>query len=452
MFGKLIAGFILLISTQAFAALPLVVEDQPLPSLAPMLDRATPAVVNISTSTHTKLSSHPLLDDPFFRWFFEQPHSRQQQQQQQEQLSLGTGVIVDAQNGYLLTNQHVIDEADEIRVTLRDGRKFTARLLGQDPEMDIAVLQIPAENLSAVTFADSQKLRVGDFVVAIGNPFGLNQTVTSGIVSALGRSGLGIEGYENFIQTDASINPGNSGGPLVNLRGELVGINTAILAPNGGNVGIGFAIPANIVRSIMRQIVEHGGIERGVFGITMQDLDTDLAMAMGTPGARGAMVNEVVPDSSAQRSGLRAGDVVVRINDQTVHNASALRIQLGLMRVGEQFALEILRDGQSKLLRAQIDDPYAGYVPGSKIGSQFEGTRLGEVTDRSQLGENPGIGVGKVTPDSTAWRIGLREQDVIFEINRQRVVRLDEAAAIAQERIWHIRLRRGERLITLVSR
>ena len=287
--GRLLAIALLFLPFPSLATLPVAVEDGPLPSLAPMLERTTPAVVNISTSTQAPMRSQPLLNDPFFRWFFDQPQRRQQREQQ----SLGSGVIVDSQKGYVLTNQHVIEEAHEIRVTLNDGRKFKARLLGQDPEMDVAVLQIPAENLTAVKLADSQKLRVGDFVVAIGSPFGLNQTVTSGIVSALGRSGLGIEGYENFIQTDASINPGNSGGPLVNLRGELDGINTAILAPNGGNVGIGFAIPVNMVRSIMRQIVEYGGIERGVFGVTVQDMNAELSQAMGMDGSRGAVIAAV---------------------------------------------------------------------------------------------------------------------------------------------------------------
>jgi len=446
--GRLLAIALLLICTSVTAALPLAVEGQPLPSLAPMLERTTPAVVNISTSIQTRLRSQPLLNDPFFRWFFDQPR----RQQKREQQSLGSGVVVDAQKGYVLTNQHVIDEAEEIRVTLKDGRKYTAKLLGQDPEMDIALLQIPAENLSAVKLADSQQLRVGDFVVAIGSPFGLNQTVTSGIVSALGRSGLGIEGYENFIQTDASINPGNSGGPLVNLRGELVGINTAILAPNGGNVGIGFAIPANMVRSIMRQLVEYGGVERGVFGVTVQNLNAELAQAMGISGTRGAMVAAVQPGSSAETSGLLTGDVVTRINDHAVSSAGDLRTQLGLMRVGEHFALQIVRDRQPQLLRAQIADPYANYVPGKQLAPDLAGTRLGTVVDNSHLGSNSGVAVGKVLQDSPAWHLGLRDGDVIFQANRRRVKSLDELQAIATRGIWHLKLRRGDSLVTLVSR
>jgi Do/DeqQ family serine protease len=445
----LFAGALLLISTHLFAALPTAVDGQPLPSLAPMLERTIPGVVNISTSSRRQLQRHPLLDDPFFSWFFQQPRQRTERKHQ----SLGSGVIVDAQQGYVLTNQHVIDGADEIRVTLQDGRDFSATLLGQDPEMDIAVLQIPADNLSALKLGDSQALKVGDFVVAIGSPFGLNQTVTSGIVSALGRSGLGIEGYESFIQTDASINPGNSGGPLVNLRGELIGINTAILAPGGGNVGIGFAIPANIVRSIMRQIVEYGGVERGIFGISAQTLSAELAEAMGLPaGTRGAMLNEVEPGSSAASAGLQAGDVILRVNDQVVRSANELHTQLGLVRIGEQFGLTIQRNGRQRLLRARIEDPYAGYVRGSQVAGRLEGAYLKEVNDRSHLGQNRGIAVGRVTRDSTAWRLGLREKDVIFELNRERVTSLAELAELTRERIWQIRLRRGESLVTLVSR
>ena len=438
----------LLLGNPLNAALPTAVNGDPLPSLAPMLEKTTAAVVNIATTTHRKLRRHPLLNDPFFRWFFEEAPGRRQSQEQ----SLGSGIIVDAQNGFVLTNNHVIEEADEIRVTLQDGRSLSARLLGQDPEMDVAVLQIAAKQLTALPWADSDQLRVGDFVVAIGSPFGLNQTVTSGIVSALGRSGLGIEGYENFIQTDASINPGNSGGPLVNLRGELVGINTAILAPNGSNVGIGFAIPANMVRSIMRQIVEYGGIERGVFGVTVQDMNAELSQAMGVEGSRGAVIAAVQPGSAAERAGLLAGDVVTHINDQRVANAGDLRTQIGLMRVGERFALEIMRDGQTRMLLAEIADPYAGFVPGEQINAELRGTRLGEVLDQSRLGTNHGIAVGRVTPDSPAWRLGLRDDDVIFQANRRRIAGLDELKTVAARGIWQLKLRRGESLVTLVSR
>jgi S1-C subfamily serine protease len=265
------------------AALPASVDGQPLPTLAPMLEQATLAVVNIATESRVALRRNPLLDDPFFRHFFnipDQPRARKAQ-------SVGSGVVVDARRGYVITNHHVIDGAEKITVTLSNGRQLAAKVIGSDSESDVAVIQIPGDKLTALPLADSQRLRVGDFVVAIGNPFGLGQTVTSGIVSALGRTGLGIQGYEDFIQTDASINPGNSGGALVNLRGELVGVNTAIIAPGGGNVGIGFAIPSNMVSRLMNQIIAHGSVRRGQLGVSVQDLTPELAQAFNIPGQSG---------------------------------------------------------------------------------------------------------------------------------------------------------------------
>jgi Do/DeqQ family serine protease len=438
-----------LAAAPATAALPAEVDGQPLPTLAPMLERVTPAVVNISTVSLVRSEDHPLLRDPFFRWFFELPRESQRRRNQ----SLGSGVVVDARAGHVLTNNHVIAKADEIRVTLHDGRELKAELLGADPETDVALLQIPAEGLTALPLADSDRLRVGDFVVAIGNPFGLNQTVTSGIVSALGRSGLGIEGYENFIQTDASINPGNSGGPLVNLRGELVGINTAILAPSGGNVGIGFAIPSNMAAAIKRQIVEYGGIQRGVFGVSVQNVTPDLAAALGLPAGRGgAVISGVKSDSEAERAGLRAGDLVVEINGRAVRSATDMHSQLALLRVGERFTIELLRQGRPRSLQARIADPFAGYVDGASVHRQFRGALLGEVIDESGLGRNPGIAVGRVTDGSNAWQSGLREGDVVFQVNRVRVATLEEMRAAAAEGVGQIRLRRDDRLVTLVSR
>jgi Do/DeqQ family serine protease len=431
------------------ASLPPAVDGKPLPSLAPMLERVTPAVVNISTITHVSAEDHPLLRDPFFRWFLEIPEHRSSQRNR----SLGSGVVIDAERGHVVTNYHVIEKADEIRVTLHDGRELPATLLGADPDTDVAVLDIDADRLTAIPLADSRRLRVGDFVVAIGNPFGLSQTVTSGIVSALGRSGLGIEGYENFIQTDASINPGNSGGPLVNLNGQLVGINTAILAPSGGNVGIGFAIPINMARAISQQIIEHGSVNRGTFGIEAQALTADLALALGLePTLRGAVISGVGPRSAAERAGLRPGDVIVALNGEPIASATALETQLALLRVGSQAKLGVFRDGRRQSITAVVADPYEHYLPGARIGNALRGALLGEVVDASGFGRNPGIGVGRVQRDSMAWRHGLRAGDVLFEVNRQRVTSLDELREVAGGEIYQIKLRREDRLITLVSR
>jgi len=447
--ATLLTLLLILATGSATAALPAAVNGEPLPSLAPMLEKATPAVVNISTVSTVRAEDHPLLRDPFFRWFFERPLERRKKHSQ----SLGSGVIVDATRGHVLTNHHLIEKASEIRVTLSDGRELTAELLGSDPETDVALVQIPADDLSAIPLGDSDRLRVGDFVVAIGNPFGLSQTVTSGIVSALGRSGLGIEGYEDFIQTDASINPGNSGGPLINLRGELIGINTAILAPSGGNVGIGFAIPVNMVQAIRRQIVDHGGVRRGTFGVTLQNLTPDLARAMAlAPDSRGAMVSGVKPGSAASRSGLRAGDLIVRLNDQVISDATDVKTQLALLRVGDPVVLQIVRDGKSRRLNARMADPFEHFIEGRKISRQVNGALLGEVIDESSLGTSPGIAVGPVEEDSRAWQRGLREGDVVFQINRSRVKTLEQLREAAKDKIYRIKLRRGKRLISLVSR
>jgi Do/DeqQ family serine protease len=433
----------------AHAVLPAAVDGQPVPSLAPMLERTTPAVVNISTSTALRADQNPLLNDPFFRWFFDVP----KRERKRETSSLGSGVIVDARAGLVLTNHHVIDKADEIHVTLKDGRKLKAKLVGSDSETDIAVLRIPNERLTALPIANSDELRVGDFVVAVGNPLGLGQTVTSGIVSALGRTGLGIEGYENFIQTDASINPGNSGGPLVNLRGELVGINTAILAPSGGNVGIGFAIPANMANAIKEQILEHGEVRRGLFGVNAQDLTPDLAQALDLGLQSGAVIAKIEPNSSAARAGLAVGDVVVRVNGRDVGSGADLRNQLGLLRVGSKVELVVIRDGRTLQLSARLADPYDNFVKGRSVARLFDGAMFGNTVDESPLGRLEAVAVGRVEPDSAAWTMGLREGDVILEANKQRVRSVEQLTRLAQsDGVQMLRLRRGDQLLLVMAR
>ncbi|MHB8471367.1 MAG: DegQ family serine endoprotease [Gammaproteobacteria bacterium] len=426
------------------AALPVAVGGQELPTLAPMLDKATPAVINIASRGHVAVEQNPLLADPFFRRFFNVPDQPRERQTE----SLGSGVIVDAAHGYVLTNNHVIDKADEITVTLRDGRHFNAKLIGADPESDVAVVQIPAQKLVALPLADSAGVRVGDFVVAIGNPFGLGQTVTSGIVSALGRSGLGIEGYEDFIQTDASINPGNSGGALVNLRGELVGINTAILAPNGGNIGIGFAIPINMAREIMGQLIAHGEVRRGQLGVTAQDLTPDLAKAFNIQAESGTVVAEVAPGSPAATAGLKAGDVIMSVNDRPVRSSAAVRNIIGMMRIGQQVKMEILRDGNTKkVITATIAEPHTTVLDGKQLQPRLAGALYANINEGSPLyGRVTGVLVTKVRPGGPAWRAGLRPSDVITSLNRQPVsdVRTLQRIAAASPGRLLMNVQRGE--------
>jgi Do/DeqQ family serine protease len=315
-----------------------------------MLNEITPGVVNIAVRSHApEASDNPLLNDPFFRRFFNAPKQRERLTQ-----ATGSGVIVDAAQGFVLTNNHVVANADAIEVTTKDNRRFAAKLVGRDEDTDIAVLKIDGGNLKAVPLGDSDRLQVGDFVVAIGNPFGLGQTVTSGIVSALGRS-LGIEGYEDFIQTDASINPGNSGGPLVDLRGRLVGINTAILAPGGGNIGIGFAVPINMARNAMEQIIRYGAVKRGRIGVTIQDLTPEIAASLGSRRNAGAVISVVEARSPAERAGLRSGDIIVAVDGAPVRGASQLRNRIGLAAINDQVALTVERGGADRSVQLRID-------------------------------------------------------------------------------------------------
>ena len=340
--GVLAAGLSAAAPRSAAAQLPGVMERAGLPSLAPLLERATPAVVNIAVLSGAPVEQNPLMQDPFFRRFFDLPPT----QNVPPRISAGSGVIVDAGKGYVLTNNHVIKNAKEILVTLTDRRRFKAKLIGADPETDIALLSIDADRLTQITIGDSDQLAVGDFVVAIGNPFGLGQTVTSGIISALGRSGLNIEGYEDFIQTDASINPGNSGGALISLRGELIGINTAILAPGGGNIGIGFAVPSAMAQRVMTQLIRFGEVRRGLLGVSVQDVTPEIAEAMGLARGAGALVAAVAPGSPAAEVGIRAGDLVVEIDGRAIETATDLRNQVGLVPVGQAMRMTLVRDGQ----------------------------------------------------------------------------------------------------------
>jgi serine protease Do/serine protease DegQ len=427
------------------AGMPPYVDGQPVPSLAPMLERAMPAVVNISTSTNIQVSENPLMQDPYFRQFFNVPNQSRQQQKN----SLGSGVIIDSNQGLVLTNNHVIDKADKTLVTLNDGRQLTAKLIGTDPEADIAIIQIPANNLIQLPIADSSQLKVGDFVVAIGNPFGLGQTVTSGIVSALGRSGLGIEGYEDFIQTDASINPGNSGGALVNLRGELIGMNTAILAPTGGNVGIGFAIPTNMIMPIKELLVKHGELKRGLLGVTTQDLTPELVTAFNLENKHGAAISRIESDSPAAKAGLEPGDIIVVANGRPVKNSQDIRNIVGLLQIGDKVNLEYFRGNEKKLVVATIGKQDQPQLAGEKLHRLLQGTVLG-VTQKDQV---EGILFEKIHTSSYAWRVGLRPGDVIVSANRYRVRNLDELKKVIDpDNALLINIQRGQEGFFVVLR
>ncbi len=417
---------VFLFTTDGMAALPAVVNGQPLPSLADMLEKVVVSVVNITTSTRIRTVEHPLLSDPFFSRFFNLPQMEREKTQQ----SLGSGVIVDASRGLVITNYHVIQKADTIAVTLRNGATLQGKRVGLDRETDIGLIQIPPEGLKAATLGDSDALRVGDFVVAIGNPFGLGQTVTSGIVSALGRKGLGIEGYEDFIQTDASINPGNSGGALVNLRGELIGINTAILAQGGGNVGIGFAIPINMAQRIIKQLIDFGEVRRGLLGISSQDLTRDLANAFGSSQLHGAVITRVIPGSSAEKAGLRPGDVILSANGRPIQDSASLRNLIGLALVGERIQMELLRDGKRRQITAEVTEPMIQRIDGKRIDPRFQGAVLEKKEDGQQV--EPIIVIG-VKPESSAWQAGLREGDRILSVNRQTVGSFEELSAVVQK-------------------
>lgn len=399
-------------SASASAALPFFSDKKDeVPSLAPMLEEATPAVVSIAVEG-TQTSSQRVPE--MFRYFFGAP---QEQVQERPFKGLGSGVIIDADKGYVVTNNHVVDNADEITVKLTDGREFIAKKLGSDEQSDIALLKIDPKDLTALPLADSDALRVGDFVVAVGNPFGLSQTVTSGIVSALGRSGLNIGGYEDFIQTDAAINRGNSGGALVNLHGELVGINTAIFGPNGGNVGIGFAIPANMMKNLVDQIAEFGEVRRGLLGILGSDIDAGLAEAMNAEVNIGAFVSEVQPESAAAKAGLQAGDIITAINGRKLNSFQELRAKIASMGAGAEVELTVMRKGDSMRLDVVLGDATETTVTAAQIHPALEGATLTNGTDDAG---NEGVVVSELERGTPASRIGLQPEDVIIGVNRIR--------------------------------
>src|SRR4051812_16591750 len=403
--------FVLLLAAGATEAqIPAVAMRDGVPTLAPLLEKVTPAVVNIAVLQKSPEDQNPLLRDPFFRRFFGMPD------QAEPQVAAGSGVIVDAKNGYVITNHHVVKDAREIVVTLKDNRRFPAKLLGTDAGTDIALVKIEAKNLVDVKIGDSDGLQVGDFVIAIGNPFGLGQTATSGIVSALGRSGLSVEGYEHFIQTDASINPGNSGGALVNLKGELIGINSAIIGPSGGNVGIGFAVPSVMARAVMDQLIRFGEVRRGRLGISMEDV-------AGTEGAR---IAEVQASSPGAQAGLKPGDIVVALNGRPVRSAPELRARLGVVPVGETVDLRVLRGKEMQGIKARIGEIESTRSTGGQALGELVGATLSEAQRKGLPGTDRAILVAAVAAGSPAFGHGLRPGGLIIGVNQRRITSIPE--------------------------
>ncbi|MEP8860086.1 serine endoprotease DegP [Enterobacter asburiae] len=440
---------------------------QQMPSLAPMLEKVMPSVVSINVEGSTTVNT-PRMPRNFQQFFgdnspFCQDGSPFQSSpfcqgggagddsqgdgQQQKFMALGSGVIIDAAKGYVVTNNHVVDNANSIKVQLSDGRKFDAKVVGKDPRSDIALIQIQdPKNLTAIKIADSDALRVGDYTVAIGNPFGLGETVTSGIVSALGRSGLNAENYENFIQTDAAINRGNSGGALVNLNGELIGINTAILAPDGGNIGIGFAIPSNMVKNLTAQMVQYGQVKRGELGILGTELNSELAKAMKVDAQRGAFVSQVMPNSSAAKAGIKAGDVITSLNGKPISSFAALRAEVGSMPIGSKVTLGLLRDGKPVNVSLELQQSSQNQVDSSTIFSGIEGAEM------SNKGADKGVVVNNVKANSPAARIGLKKGDVIMGANQQPVKNIAELRKILESKpsVLALNIQRGDTSLYLL--
>jgi serine protease Do len=438
------------------AEAPISAETKRATSVAPVAKIASRSVVNIYTSKKLRSGGNPYFEDPMFRFFFGEPGFGAPRPQEHRVQSLGSGVIMSA-DGYILSNNHVVEDADDIKVGLPDGKEFVAKLVGTDPQTDVAVLKIEAENLPAITVTDSDKLEVGDMVLAIGNPFGVGQTVTVGHVSALGRGGFGIVDYEDFIQTDASINPGNSGGALVDAEGRLVGINTAIISRTGANQGIGFAVPSNLARSVMELILKEGKVTRGYLGVMIQPVTEDLAREFDLPDAAGALVSEVSPRSPADKAGLKTGDVIVEFNGKKVSDGRHLRLMVAQTSPDSQVSLKVMREGKAQTFRVQLEQQRGAPVRddrGDRFwfrprgADLFDGISVDDVDARTRrMFDLPahvrGAVVTAVDADSPAARAGLKPGDVIQEINRHAVSSAEEAIDLS-------RGRRGDRLLLRV--
>ncbi len=436
------SSILLILGSQGWAALPAFVGDQEVPTLAPLVETVSPAVVNIRVSQ--TVNTRTPFGDEAFRRFFGLPDLGGGGARQVA--SAGSGVIVDAVNGYILTNHHVVKDADTIQISLIDGEMLDAEIIGSDSATDIAVLKVDAEDLVDMPIGDSNQLRVGDFVLAIGNPFGLGHTVTSGIVSALGRTGISRDGYEDFIQTDASINPGNSGGALVNMRGELVGINSAIISRTGGNVGIGFAVPTEIARSIMLQILDFGEVRRGLLGVSIQNINADVARVLEASVTSGALVTRIESGSAAEHAGLQVDDIIVEVNRKKIGGAADLRNTIGLMRSGDEVDIKYIRDGSTRSAITALGQQKFARNVGAEIHPGLDGALFAESSSSS----NRGVEVTSIDPGSPAAQRGLRSGDLITAVNRRPVQSLAELNTIAStNRILFLLVQRGDRALTL---
>jgi len=446
-YSLLWATVLMSLAAVGYTALPQAVDGEPLPSLAPLVKRVAPAVVNIRVS-QTVESQSPYGDEMFRRFFGIPDHPGGRSR---EVASAGSGVIVDAENGYILTNHHVVVNADKIQVSLYNDDSLDAEVIGSDGPTDIALLKVDPEGLTELPIGESDSVEVGDFVIAIGNPFGLGHTVTSGIVSALGRTGISRNGLEDFIQTDASINPGNSGGALVNMRGELVGINSAIISRTGGNVGIGFAVPSEIARSIMRQILDFGEVRRGLLGVTIQTIDKESAEALGTEVDRGALITGIEPGSAAEDAGLRVDDIIVGVDERRIDNNRELANAIGLKGSGETVNIEFVRDGRQSMVTAELGQQTAEQVVGADIHPGLAGALF--TTSSATATATGGIEVASVQAESSAAQRGLRSGDIIIAVNRQPVQNIGQLQEVAAgNRILFLLVRRGDRQLMLQIR
>ena len=437
-------GLLIVLASTAAAALPQSVDGQPMPSLAPLVKRAAPAVVNIRV--RQTIEARTQYGDEMFRRFFGIPDTPGGSREVE---SAGSGVIVDAENGYILTNHHVVAGADQIQISLHDERTLDAEIIGSDAGTDIALIKVDPDGLIDMPIGDSDVVEVGDFVIAIGNPFGYEHTVTSGIVSGKGRTGISRNGFEDFIQTDASINPGNSGGALVNMRGELIGINSVIISRSGGSVGIGFAVPSEIAQSIMRQILDFGEVRRGLLGVTIQTIDKETASALGTEVDSGALISRVVPGSAAEKAGLLVDDIIIKINDKKIDSSRELMNAIGLKGSGEEVNVEFVRSGRTQFVVATLGQQTQVESVGADIHPGLSGAQFAD----DSVSSSGGIEVIEVEAGSAAAQRGLRAGDVIMQVNRRPVQTLRQLQQIAEEnQILFLLVQRGDRALMLQIR